>query len=334
MNILLTGGAGYIGSHVAIVLSEAGHSVVIYDNLCNSSKLVIGQLEKILNKEVVFVEGDIRNTSLLEGTIRNHKIDAVIHLAGHKAVAESNLRPLEYYENNVGGTLSLLRAMVAASIKTLIFSSSATVYGDPRYLPIDESHPLGPTNPYGRTKLQIENILEDTTIADSSWKVINLRYFNPAGAHYSGLLGEDPRGVPNNLMPFITQVATGKLQKLKVFGSDYSTKDGTGVRDYIHVVDLAEGHLAALSYLSKVNGFEAFNLGTGTGYSVFEMINAFEAVTQKKIPYEITNRRPGDVASCFAATDKANKMLGWGAKRLLVDMCASAWHFQQSKGSN
>jgi UDP-glucose 4-epimerase len=329
MNILLTGGAGYIGSHVAIVLSEAGHSIVVYDNLCNSSKLVIGQLKKILHKEVIFVEGDIRNTSLLEGTIRNYKIDAVIHLAGHKAVGESNSRPLEYYENNVKGTLSLLRAMVAVSIKTLIFSSSATVYGDPQYLPIDESHPLGPTNPYGRTKLQIEQILEDMAKSDSAWKIVNLRYFNPVGAHESGLIGENPRGIPNNLMPYIAKVAIGQLPQLTIFGSDYPTIDGSGVRDYIHIIDLAEGHLAGLSYVFQTHGFETFNLGTGQGYSVLQMITAFEKVIKRRIPYALGNRRLGDIASCYAAVDKAHTRLDWRVKKTLDDMCSSTWEFQR-----
>lgn len=328
MNILLTGGAGYIGSHTAVALTEAGHSFVIYDNFCNSSKMVPNNLATILSEPVACVEGDIRDTTLLGSTIKDHKIDSVIHFAGLKAVGESVTQPLHYYDNNVVGTISLLSAMSSQNIKNLVFSSSATVYGDPKYLPIDEKHPLAPTNPYGRTKLQIEQILEDVTIADPSWKVINLRYFNPVGAHHCGLLGEDPRGEPNNLMPYIAQVATGQLKQLRVFGSDYPTKDGTGVRDFIHVVDLAEGHLAALAYLPKANGFETFNLGTGTGYSVFEMINAFEAASQKNIPYQVVARRPGDIASCYAATDKVNKMLGWKAKRSLAEMCASGWQFQ------
>lgn len=328
MNILLTGGAGYIGSHTAASLVEAGHSVILFDNFSNSSKEVLNNLALIFGGPATCVEGDIRDTALLEVAIRDHQIDSVIHFAGLKAVGESVTQPLHYYDNNVVGTLSLLRAMCAQNVKSLVFSSSATVYGDPKYLPIDEEHPLAPTNPYGKTKLQIEQILEDVTIADPSWKVINLRYFNPAGAHHSGLLGENPRDVPNNLMPYIAQVATGQLQQLRVFGSDYPTKDGTGVRDFIHVVDLAEGHLAALAYLPKTNGFETFNLGTGTGYSVFQMIHAFEAASQKNISYQLVARRPGDIASCFAATDKANKILGWKAKRSLVEMCASGWQFQ------
>jgi UDP-glucose 4-epimerase len=328
MKILLTGGAGYIGSHTSIVLMEAGHSVVIYDNFCNSSKTVLNTLEFILSKPVSYVEGDIRDFVLLESTLRDYQIEVVIHFAGLKAVGESVAFPLHYYANNVGGTLSLIRAMNSQKVNKLVFSSSATVYGDPQYLPIDESHPLAPTNPYGRTKLQIEQILEDVTHVDSSWRVINLRYFNPAGAHHSGLLGENPQGVPNNLMPYIAQVATGQLPCLSVFGNDYPTKDGTGVRDFIHVVDLAEGHLAAISYILRANGFETFNLGTGKGYSVLEMIKAFQDASNKSIPYEIINRRPGDIASCYSSADKANKILAWQANRSLVDMCSSSWHFQ------
>jgi UDP-glucose 4-epimerase len=329
MNILLTGGAGYIGSHTAIVLMQAGHSVVLYDNLCNSSNSAILNLEKILGSTVAFVEGDVQNTSLLKATMQNHNIDAVIHFAGLKAVGESVKTPLSYYDNNVQGTLSLLRAMNEQSIKNIIFSSSATVYGDPKYLPIDENHPLVPTNPYGRTKLQIEQILEDVAISDSEWKIVNLRYFNPAGAHESGLLGENPRDVPNNLMPYIAQVATGQLPQLRVFGGDYSTEDGTGVRDFIHVMDLAEGHLAALSYLARASGFEVFNLGTGMGYSVFQMISAFEKASKITIPYAVVNRRAGDIASCYATAKKANTKLNWKAKRTLAEMCSSGWEFQR-----
>jgi UDP-glucose 4-epimerase len=329
MNILLAGGAGYIGSHAAVSLVEAGHSIVIYDNLCNSKIEVIQSLEKVLGKRVPFLQGDIRDTQLLQSTMQHHLVDAVIHLAGLKAVGESVTHPLEYYENNIQGTLSLLRAMNKQGVKNLVFSSSATVYGDPQYLPIDENHPLAPTNPYGRTKLHIEQILEDLTIADATIKVINLRYFNPVGAHTSALLGENPRGIPNNLMPFISRVARGELSELKVFGRDYPTIDGTGVRDYIHVMDLAEGHLAAVEYLSKSKGFEVFNLGTGQGFSVFQIIEAFEEVSQQKIHYVCSERRPGDIASCYAAPDKANKVLAWQADRTLAEMCASSWAFQQ-----
>lgn len=328
MNILLTGGAGYIGSHTVIALMQAGHSVVVYDNLSNSSQLVISILEKILGTALAFVEGDVQNTPLLKDTMRNHKIDSVIHFAGLKAVGESVAMPLSYYENNVQGTLSLLRAMSEQNVRNIIFSSSATVYGDPKYLPIDENHPLAPTNPYGRTKLHIEQILEDLAISDSEWKIINLRYFNPAGAHESGLLGENPKDVPNNLMPYIAQVATGQLSQLQVFGGDYPTEDGTGMRDFIHVMDLAEGHVAALSYIARASGFESFNLGTGMGYSVFQMISAFEKASKKTIPYTVVNRRPGDIASCYATAKKANTELNWRANRTLAKMCSSGWEFQ------
>lgn len=329
MNILLAGGAGYIGSHAAVSLVEAGHSIVIYDNLCNSKIAVIENLEKVLGKGVPFVRGDIRESQFLKSTMQRYSVDTVIHLAGLKAVGESVAHPLEYYENNIQGTLSLLRAMSEQGIKNLVFSSSATVYGDPQYLPIDEAHPIAPTNPYGRTKLHIEQILEDLTIADASIKVINLRYFNPVGAHSSSMLGEDPRDIPNNLMPFISQVASGQLSELKIFGKDYPTDDGTGVRDYIHVMDLAEGHLAAVAYLAKSHGFEVFNLGTGHGFSVLQMIQAFEIASQQKIQYVFSDRRPGDIASCYATPDKANKLLGWKANRTLAEMCASSWAFQQ-----
>jgi len=329
MNILLTGGAGYIGSHTAIVLMQTGHSVVVYDNLCNSSGSVILNLEKILGGPVAFVQGDVQDISLLKATMQNHKIDTVMHFAGLKAVGESVAIPLSYYENNVQGTLSLLRAMSEQSVKNIIFSSSATVYGDPKYLPIDENHPLAPTNPYGRTKLHIEQILEDVAISDSEWKIVNLRYFNPAGAHESGLLGENPKDVPNNLMPYIAQVATGQLSQLQVFGGDYPTEDGTGVRDFIHVMDLAEGHLAAISFIARANGFEVFNLGTGMGYSVLQIISAFEKASKKTIPYAIVNRRAGDIASCYATAMKANTELNWKANRTLAEMCSSGWEFQR-----
>lgn len=328
MNILLTGGAGYIGSHTCVALVEAGYSVVIFDNFCNSSPSVIGQLEAILGKSVTFVEGDVRNTELVQTTLSSYDVDAVIHFAGLKAVGESVQLPLKYYENNVQGTLSLLRAMSHAGIKKLVFSSSATVYGTPEYLPIDEVHPLDPKSPYGQTKLQIEEILRHVSQADQGWRISALRYFNPAGAHQSGLLGERPEGVPNNLMPFIAQVAAGKLGELKVFGGDYQTKDGTGERDYLHVVDLAEGHLAALSYLNQTQGFEIFNLGTGQAYTVLQMIKEYEDVSNRTIPYTIVDRRKGDIASCYAAIEKAQKLLGWRAHRSLSDMCKSSWYFE------
>ncbi len=328
MNILLTGGAGYIGSHTCVTLSNAGYSYVIYDNFCNSSPSVIQRLEKILGKSITFVEGDIRNSELLQKTIQSYHIDGVIHFAGLKAVGESVEHPLNYYENNVQGVLSLLRAMLNLGLKNLVFSSSATVYGDPKYLPIDESHPLSPQNPYGQTKFQIERILEDIVKADPYWKIVILRYFNPAGAHESGLLGESPEGTPNNLMPYIAKVASGKLSELKVFGDDYPTIDGTGVRDYMHVVDLAEGHLAALIYLMQMQGLEVFNLGTGHGSSVLEMIQSYEKASGRKIPYRVVSRRAGDIASCYASVDKARQVLGWSADRSLLDICKSSWIFE------
>lgn len=329
MNILLTGGAGYIGIHVAVSLVQAGHSIVIYDNFCNSKIEVIQNLEKVTNQKAPFIKGDVRDTHLLQSTMQHYSVDAVIHLAGLKSVGESVANPLEYYENNIGGTLSLLRAMNEQGVKNLVFSSSATVYGEPQYLPIDENHPVAPTNPYGRTKLQIEQMLKDLTAAEPSFKVINLRYFNPVGAHTSALLGENPNGIPNNLLPFISRVATGELSQLKVFGKDYPTVDGTGVRDYVHVMDLAEGHLAALAYLSKSKGFEVFNLGTGQGLSVLQIIEAYEKVSKQKIHFVWSERRSGDIASCYASSEKANKILGWRACRTLVDMCLSSWQFQQ-----
>jgi len=334
MNILLTGGAGYIGTHTAIALAEAGHNIVIYDNLCNSSRTAVDSLKKILNKELIFVQGDVRDTQLLEKTLQKNQVDVVTHFAGLKAVGDSVFMPLEYYENNIQGTLSLVRAMDSQGIKKLVFSSSATVYGKPQYLPIDEVHPLAPTNPYGRTKLHIEQMLEDFSRANLRWKILNLRYFNPVGAHPSGLLGEEPQGIPNNLMPYIARVATGEIAMLKVFGNNYPTVDGTGVRDYIHVMDLAAGHVAAVSYMSKEVGFETFNLGAGVGYSVLQMIDAYEQACGKKIPYEIVDNRSGDVSSCYAAPSKANQVLKWRAVRTLLDMCSSSWDFECQRHKN
>lgn len=318
---------GYIGSHTAVVLSEAGHGVVLYDNLCNSKASVLDRLEKITGKRFSFIEGDVRDTALLEQTLKAHSIDAVIHFAGFKAVGESVEKPIEYYDNNIGGTISLLKAMRAAEVKTLVFSSSATVYGDPQYLPLDEEHPTSATNPYGRSKLHIEEMLADIAKSDASWRIACLRYFNPVGAHDSGLIGEDSNDIPNNLMPYIAQVASGKLLKLNVFGDDYNTKDGTGVRDYIHVMDLAEGHKSALDYLNNHAGWHAINLGTGTCYSVLEMVQAFERVSGKNIPYRITNRRAGDIAACYAKVDNSNQKLNWKTKRDLDEMCRSTWSF-------
>jgi UDP-glucose 4-epimerase len=327
--VLLTGGMGYIGSHTAVVLAEAGHEVVLFDNLCNSKVSVLDRLETIIGKRLPFIEGDVRDAGELERALKVHKINAVIHFAGLKSVGESVEKPIDYYDNNVTGTISLLKAMRAADVKTLVFSSSATVYGDPQYLPLDEAHPTSATNPYGRSKLQVEEILADVAISDRGWRIVCLRYFNPVGAHDSGLIGEDPNDIPNNLMPYIAQVAGGKLPKLNVFGDDYDTKDGTGVRDYIHVMDLAEGHNAALGFLAQKTGWHAINLGTGTGYSVLEMVKAFDAVSKRSVPYQIAPRRAGDIASCYAKADKAKQELRWQATRTLEDMCKSTWKFQR-----
>lgn len=330
MNILLTGGAGYIGSHTAVVLSEAGHEVVIYDNFCNSNRSVLSRLEKIVGKALVCVEGDIRDTTLLEKTFEQYQIEAVVHFAGLKAVGESIADPLKYYDNNVVGSLKLLEAMKNAGIRTFVFSSSATVYGDPEYLPIDENHPIHPTNPYGQTKAQIEQMLKDLVQSDPDWKVVCLRYFNPVGAHDSGLIGEDSNGTPSNLMPYIAQVAIGKLPELQVFGNDYDTPDGTGVRDYIHVIDLAQGHLAALNYLKNNSGWEVINLGTGQGHSVLALVVAYQKVSQQDIRYIVVNRRHGDVACSYAAVNRAKLLLGWLATRTLKNMCETSLRFQQN----
>ncbi|MEA9598573.1 UDP-glucose 4-epimerase GalE [Polynucleobacter sp. AP-Sanab-80-C2] len=325
MNILLTGGLGYIGSHVAVVLTEAGHQVTILDNLCNCKIEVLDRLEKILGRAPAFFKGDVRDQALVESILKEKQINSVIHFAGLKAVGESVQEPLMYYDNNVGGTISLLKAMKNCEIKTIVFSSSASVYGIPVYLPYDEEHPTRPQSPYGKSKLQVEEILKDLSDSDPEWKVVALRYFNPVGAHDSGLIGEDPAGVPNNLIPYVAQVAIGKLEKLKIFGDDYDTPNGTGVRDYIHVMDLAEGHNSALLYVSENTGFSVFNLGTGNGYSVYEVVDAFTSASSRKIPYEIVDRRGGDIASYYANAQKAKKFLGWSAKRGLLQMCIDAW---------
>lgn len=329
MNILLTGGAGYIGSHTTVLLTEARHKVVLYDNFCNSHSDVINCLEKITGESITLVVGDVRDTTLLIQTIKSYAIDAVVHFAGLKAVGESVAKPIDYYVNNVQGALSLLQAMQTTDVKTLVFSSSATVYGDPQYLPIDEDHPTSAINPYGRSKLQIEEILADVAKSDANWRITCLRYFNPVGAHTSGMIGENPSGIPNNLMPYVAQVAAGTLPHLNVFGNDYATPDGTGVRDYIHVMDLAEGHLAALNFLSNQTGWHAINLGTGRGYSVLEMVKAFEAASGSPVPYRVVAPRTGDVASCYAKVDKAANQLGWQACRSLEDMCNSTWAWQK-----
>lgn len=325
MNILLTGGAGYIGSHTAVVLSQAGHEVVLLDNFCNSQKSVLERLQKILGKALPCVEGDVRDTALVTKVLQDYKIDAVIHFAGLKAVGESVEKPIECYANNVQGTISLLEAMKSTSIKTLVFSSSATVYGDPQYLPIDEDHPTSATNAYGRSKLHIEEMLKDVANSDPEWGIICLRYFNPVGAHESGLIGEDPSGLPNNLMPYIAEVASGNLPHLNIYGNDYPTVDGTGVRDYIHVEDLALGHQAALIFIKNHGGFDVFNLGSGKGYSVLEMIHAYQKINRIKIKYEITARRAGDIATCYADISKALNKLNWFPHKTLNAMCSSSW---------
>lgn len=332
MNVLLTGGTGYIASHTAVVLIGAGHRVVLFDNLANSRLAVIDHLESITGQRLPFINGDVRDTGLLAQTLREYAIDAVIHFAGAKAVGESVEKPIDYYANNVQGTINLLQAMQSVGVKTLVFSSSATVYGNPQHLPIDEEHPLSATNPYGRTKLHVEEMLADAAVADPSWRLIRLRYFNPVGAHESGLIGEDPNGIPNNLVPYIARVANGQLPYLSVHGDDYPTPDGTGVRDYIHVMDLADGHLAALaSIASRPAGLSTFNLGTGRGYSVIEVVRAYEAASGRPVPYRVGPRRPGDVATCYAKADRAAQELGWKSKRDLAEMCASSWRFQCSR---
>lgn len=334
MNVLLTGGTGYIGSHTTVVLTKSGHRVVLYDNLSNSSDAVLEKLAQIIGQPIPFIKGDVRDTELLKGTLAAHQIDAVIHFAGLKAVGESVEKPVDYYANNVHGTISLLQAMQSAQVNTLVFSSSATVYGEPQYLPLDESHPTSATNPYGRSKLHIEEMLKDVTASDPVWRMACLRYFNPVGAHESGLIGENPSGVPNNLMPYIAQVAAGQRVELSVFGDNYPTADGTGVRDYIHVMDLAEGHAAALAFLSRTTGWHAINLGTGKGYSVLDMIQAFEKASGRRVPYKVVARRAGDVAACHSDPHKASEALNWRATRTLDDMCASTWRFQQSHRSS
>jgi UDP-glucose 4-epimerase len=331
MNILLTGGTGYIASHTAVALAQSGHEVTLLDNLSNSDASVVERVTQIVGKRPAFVQGDVRDTASVRELLKAGAIDAVVHFAGLKAVGESVAHPVDYYANNVQGTISLLQAMQAESVKSLIFSSSATVYGVPQYLPIDEDHPTSATNPYGRTKLHIEEMLRDIACSDAAWHIVCLRYFNPVGAHESRLIGENPLGIPNNLMPFIAQVAIGKHSELKVFGDDYPTPDGTGVRDYIHVMDLAEGHVAALDYLSGRPGWNAINLGTGQGYSVLDMVQAFERTNECEIPYVIAPRRPGDVATCYASAERAHKLLGWSAVRSLDEMCASTWRYYQNR---
>jgi UDP-glucose 4-epimerase len=334
MKILVTGAAGYIGSHTCLELLNAGYSVTAFDNYSNSSPESLDRVEKITGKSIARVQADIRDGAALERALRESGAEAVIHFAGLKAVGESVQQPLRYYDNNVVGTVRLLEAMSACSVKTLVFSSSATVYGEPQRLPLTEDHPLSATNPYGRTKLVIEDMLRDTFKGDPSWRIGILRYFNPVGAHESGLIGEDPQGTPNNLLPFVAQVAVGRREFLNVWGNDYDTPDGTGVRDYIHVVDLALGHLCTLQKLNHPSSAAdagqciAVNLGTGVGYSVLDMVKAFELASGRGVPYRIEPRRPGDVAACYAEPALAKEFLGWQATRDLQTMCADAWRWQ------
>ncbi|MET1219887.1 MAG: UDP-glucose 4-epimerase GalE [Glaciecola sp.] len=327
--ILVTGGSGYIGSHTVLQLLEQGREVVVIDNLCNSSPEALKRVSELSGKDITFVKGDIRSYQDLQAIFDNHTISDVIHFAGLKAVGESVNVPLTYYENNVYGTINLCHVMQDYGVKNLVFSSSATVYGDPQSLPLNEKMPTGkPTNPYGHSKLMVENVLRDVYASDASWNIVLLRYFNPVGAHHSGRIGEVPNGVPNNLMPFISQTATGKREILSIFGNDYDTPDGTGVRDYIHVVDLAAGHLCALDAIAKTGGLLTVNLGTGTGYSVLEMVNAFSRVSGVDVPYQFVTRRSGDVAACYADPSYAKEVLGWEAHKSLEDMCADTWRWQ------
>ena len=334
--ILVTGGAGYIGSHTCITLHQAGYDVVVYDNLSNSSIEAINRASKLAGQPIEFIEGDIRDAKLLKQVFAEHDFFGVIHFAGLKAVGESVAKPLLYYNNNVSGTIILLEVMAEANVKNLVFSSSATVYGDPEVLPIDETSPRSCTNPYGQSKLTVEHILQDLAATNDGWNLIPLRYFNPVGAHPSGQIGEDPNDIPNNLMPYISQVAVGKLEKLSIFGNDYPTVDGTGVRDFIHVTDLAQGHVAALNYLQQQVslsqtssvGFLPINLGTGKGTSVLELVKAFSTVSGQDIPFQFVKRRAGDIASCYASADKAKDLLGWEAKLSITEMCQDTWRWQ------
>ncbi len=327
-SILVTGGAGFIGSHTCIELLAAGYEVVIFDNLCNSRRSVVERIARIAGRGVTFIEGDIRDAEVLDSVFAKHSIEAVIHFAGLKAVGESVATPLLYYDNNVAGTIALIAAMERANVRRFVFSSSATVYGEAAAPPLREDAALGPTNPYGHTKLMIEQILNDFAVSRPEWKVVLLRYFNPVGAHESGILGEDPNGRPNNLMPYVSQVAIGQLAQRSVFGDDYPTADGTGVRDYIHVVDLAAGHVAALGAIERLPRVSVFNLGTGRGYSVLDVVSAFERASGLPVPYRIAARREGDVAVSYADASKAARELGWRARRDLDAMCRDAWRWQ------
>ena len=328
--VLVTGGAGYIGSHTVVLLIEAGYEVVIFDNFSNSSRESIRRVEALVNKEIAFVEGDIRNEDDLQKVFDVYSIDSVIHFAGLKAVGESVAEPLKYYDNNINGTRVLSEVMAKNGCKSIVFSSSATVYGDPHSVPIREDFPLFATNPYGRTKLFVEGMLNDLYISDSEWKIVLLRYFNPVGAHRSGTLGEDPNGIPNNLMPFIAQTAVGKRECLSVFGDDYDTPDGTGVRDYIHVVDLADAHVKALDNIGSFDKVMSINIGTGNGYSVLDMVKAFEEASGKKVAYQIAPRRAGDIASCYADPSYAKEVLSWEATHSIKEMCEDTWRWQSN----
>lgn len=330
MNVLVTGGAGYIGSHTCVELLSLGCSITVADNLSNGSVEALKRVSEFAGGDLSFFDVDVRKFVEIKKIMKERRFDAVIHFAGLKSVEESNFNPVKYYDNNVGGTIFLLKAMEEVGLKKLVFSSSATVYGQPDTLPIPEGAPTSAINPYGQSKLMVENILSDLAKSDPEWKIANLRYFNPVGAHESGLIGENPKGIPNNLMPYITQVAVGIREKLSIFGGDYDTVDGTGVRDYIHVVDLAKGHVAALNYLfsDESDGFSSFNLGRGEGISVLQLVRAFEKASNKPVPYEIVDRRQGDVAECFADSSKAQKVLGWRAELGVERMCRDAWRWQ------
>ncbi|MGI6188547.1 MAG: UDP-glucose 4-epimerase GalE [Clostridiales bacterium] len=330
MPVLVTGGAGYIGSHTCVELLNAGYDIVVVDNFSNSKPEVLNRIKEIAGRDFKFYAADLLDRNGLERIFSENCIEAVIHFAGLKAVGESVSIPLKYYYNNITGTIELCEAMARHGVKKIVFSSSATVYGNPKSVPIKEDFPLGPTNPYGRTKYMIEEILKDLYVSDNEWGVVLLRYFNPIGAHESGRIGEDPNGIPNNLMPYITQVAVGKMDKLNVFGNDYNTHDGTGVRDYIHVIDLAKGHLKALEKVMRGSGVDIYNLGTGTGYSVLDVVKTFEKVTGQVIPYVITDRRPGDIDMCYADPSKAFDELGWKAEKDLEDMCRDSWNWQKN----
>ena len=333
MNVMLTGGAGYIGSHTAVVLSQLGHQIVLYDNLSNSSDSVLEKLTQITGQQIRFVNGDVRDTMLLRNTLAAHGIGAVIHFAGLKAVGESVEKPADYYANNVQGTISLLQAMRSVQVKTLVFSSSATVYGEPQYLPLDENHPTSATNPYGRSKLHIEEMLNDVATSDPNWRMVCLRYFNPVGAHHSGLIGENPKGIPNNLMPILCQVASGERSALDIYGHDYATPDGTAIRDYVHIEDLSEAHLGALNLILNIQGFNLFNIGSSKGVSVLEMVQCFKKINSIEIPYRFVARRSGDIEALYTSNKHAKNKIQWNPCRDIAAMCSSAWKFYLGSSS-